>query len=84
MRTLWRLLRIGFHGTLLFVLPWGVGAIVGLVFDVREVEETSDQFASYAAMILLPILLLQLAAITVKVAREIRSAMRSSTRSIAT
>lgn len=74
MRTLWRLLRIGFHGTLLFVLPWGVGAIVGLVFDVREVEETSDQFASYAAMILLPILLLQLAAITVKVAREIRSA----------
>jgi uncharacterized protein (DUF58 family) len=74
MKTLWRLLRIGFHGTLLFVLPWGVGAIVGMVFDVREVEETANQFASYAALILLPILLLQLAAITVKVAREIRSA----------
>jgi uncharacterized protein (DUF58 family) len=74
MKTLWRLLRIGFHGTLLFVLPWGVGAIVGLVFDVREVEETADQFASYAAFLLLPILLLQLAGITVKVSREIRSA----------
>lgn len=74
MKTLWRLLRIGFHGTLLFVLPWGVGAIVGMVFDVREVEETADSFASYAAFILLPLLLLQLAAITVKVARELRSA----------
>jgi uncharacterized protein (DUF58 family) len=80
MKTLWRLLRIGFHGTLLFVLPWGVGALVGMTFDVREVEETADQFASYAAIILLPILLLQLAAITVKVARELRSAKQDGRR----
>ena len=40
MRTLYRLMRAGMHTALLFVLPWLTGALVGMVFDVREVSET--------------------------------------------
>jgi len=73
MRTLLRLLRAGFHTSLLFLLPWLTGAIAGMAFDVREVEETSGQFASVFAMVIVPLLLLQLVAIAIKVSREIRA-----------
>jgi len=46
MRTLYRLLRAGMHTALLFVLPWLTGALVGMVFDVREVAETKGRFAT--------------------------------------
>ena len=72
MRTLYRLLRAGFHTSLLFLLPWLTGALTGMAFDVREVSETSGQFASFFAMIIVPLLLLQLVAISIKVSRELR------------
>ncbi|MBX3215397.1 MAG: DUF58 domain-containing protein [Labilithrix sp.] len=72
MRTLYRLLRAGFHTGLLFVLPWLTGALTGMAFDVGEVTETGGQFASVFAMVIVPLLVLQLAAISVKVSREIR------------
>ena len=72
MRTLFRLLRAGFHTSLLFLLPWLTGALTGMAFDVSEVEETSGQFASVFAMIIVPLLLLQLVAISIKVSRELR------------
>lgn len=72
MLTLYRLLRAGFHTMLLFVLPWLTGALVGVVFDVQEVSETSGQFASFFAIVVVPLLILQMVAITVKVSRDIR------------
>lgn len=72
MRTLYRLLRAGFHTGLLFVLPWLTGALTGMAFDVGEVTETGGQFASVFAMVIVPLLVLQLVAISVKVSREIR------------
>lgn len=72
MKTLYRLLRAGMHTMLLFVLPWVTGALVGMVFDVQEVSETSGQFATYFSMIIVPLLVLQLAAIAVKIGRDIR------------
>ncbi len=68
-----RLLRAAFHGGLLFVLPWGVGALVGIVFDVDEVTETSASFAKWFALFALPLLLFTVVAISVKVGRELRS-----------
>src|SRR5262249_6205698 len=73
MKSLYRLLRAGFHTALLFVLPWMTGAIVGLLFDVREVRETSGQFATFFSIVVVPLLFLQLAAIAVKIGREIRA-----------
>lgn len=73
MRTLYRLLRAGMHTALLFVLPWLTGALVGMVFDVREVAETEGRFATFFSMIIVPLLVLQLAAIAVKIGREIRA-----------
>lgn len=73
MGTLYRLLRAGMHSILLFVMPWLVGTIVGMVVDVREVSETSGQFATFFGFVVIPLLLLQLVAIAVKVGREIRS-----------
>jgi uncharacterized protein (DUF58 family) len=73
MRTLYRLLRAGFHTSLLFVLPWLTGALAGVAFDVREVSETSGQFATMFALVIVPLLLLQLVAIMVKVSRELRA-----------
>jgi uncharacterized protein (DUF58 family) len=72
MRTLYRLLRAGMHTALLFVLPWLTGAFVGMVFDVKEVSETSGRFATLFSMVIVPLLVLQLAAIGIKVSREIR------------
>ena len=72
MRTLYRLLRAGMHTALLFVLPWLTGALVGMVFDVREVSETKGRFATIFSIVIVPLLVLQLAAIAVKVGREIR------------
>lgn len=72
MRTLFRLLRAGFHTSLLFVLPWLTGALTGVAFDVREVSESSGEFASFFGMVIVPLLLLQLVAIAIKVSREIR------------
>jgi len=72
MRTLYRLLRAGMHSGLLFVLPWMTGALVGQLFDVDEVSETKSQFARWFAMLVVPLLLLQLVAIMIKVSREIR------------
>ena len=73
MRSLYRLLRAGMHTGLLFVLPWLTGALVGMVFDVQEVSETKGRFATIFSMVVVPLLVLQLAAIAVKVSREIRS-----------
>jgi uncharacterized protein (DUF58 family) len=72
MRTLYKLLRASFHTGLLFVLPWLTGALTGMAFDVSEVSETSGQFASFFAMIIVPLLLLQIVAISIKVGRELR------------
>lgn len=73
MRTLYRLLRAGMHTALLFVLPWLTGALVGMVFDVQEVAETKGRFATLFTMVIVPLLVLQLAAITVKIGREVRA-----------
>lgn len=72
MKTLYRLLRAGMHTMLLFVLPWVTGALVGMVFDVQEVSETSGRFATLFSMVIVPLLVLQLAAIAVKIGRDIR------------
>ncbi len=73
MRSLYRLLRASFHTGLLFVLPWLTGALTGMAFDVSEVSETSGQFASFFAFVVVPLLLLQLVAISIKVGRELRA-----------
>ncbi|MDF2694806.1 MAG: hypothetical protein K0S65_3189, partial [Labilithrix sp.] len=72
MRTLFKLGRAGFHTGLLFLLPWLTGALTGMAFDVSEVSETSGQFASVFAAIIVPLLLLQIVAISIKVSRELR------------
>jgi uncharacterized protein (DUF58 family) len=72
MRAFYKLLRAGFHTSLLFLLPWLTGALTGMAFDVREVSETGSQFASWFATIIVPLLLLQLVAISIKVSRELR------------
>jgi hypothetical protein len=73
MVTLYRLFRAGFHGTLLFVLPWLVGALVGVAFDIRQVTETSGSFATIFSIVVVPLLLLQLVAIGIKIGREMRA-----------
>lgn len=73
MRTLFKLLRAGFHTALLFVLPWVTGAMTGIAFDVGEVSETSGQLANVFAIVVVPLLLLQLVAISLKVSRELRN-----------
>jgi uncharacterized protein (DUF58 family) len=70
--TLYRLLRASFHTGLLFLLPWLTGAITGMAFDIQEVTETSGQFANFFAVVIVPLLLLQIVAISIKVNREIR------------
>lgn len=72
MKTLYRLLRAGMHTMLLFVLPWVTGALVGMVFDVQEVSETSGRFATLFSMVIVPLMVLQLAAIAIKIARDVR------------
>lgn len=73
MRTLYRLLRAGFHTSLLFVLPWLTGALTAMAFDVREVSDSSGEFASFFGMVIVPLLLLQAVAIAIKVGRELRA-----------
>lgn len=73
MLTLFRLLRASTHSVLLFVLPWIIGALVGTSFDIDEVTETSRRFTSIFAMVVLPLLVLQVIAIGVKVGRELRA-----------
>lgn len=72
MKTLLRLLRAGFHTSLLFVLPWLTGALAGAAFDVKEVSDSSGEFASLFGVVVVPLLFLQLVAITIKVGRETR------------
>ena len=81
--TFWKLLRSGFHGALLFLLPWGVGVLSSLVFDTREVEESEGDFARYFALFTVPLLFAQLVAITVKVGRERRALRESGVRGMA-
>lgn len=83
MRTLYRLLRAGFHTALLFLLPWLTGALAGMIFDVRQVEETAGQFATIFSFVVVPLLVLQLAAISVKVGRELRAAQSEGRRGFA-
>ena len=73
MGTLYKLLRAAVHSVLLFVLPWGIGAAVGVLFDVREVAETSGSFSGLFATFALPTAVLMLAGIGVKGARERRA-----------
>jgi uncharacterized protein (DUF58 family) len=70
--TLFRLFRAGFHTVLLFVLPWGTGVLAAMAFDIGEVTESGGEFASYFALVAMPLLLLQLVAVAVKVGREMR------------
>lgn len=71
--TFFKLLRAGFHGMLLFLLPWAVGGLASVAFDTREVEETGGELARYFAYFTVPLLFAQLVAISVKVARERRA-----------
>jgi len=71
-KTLFRLFRAGFHSILLFILPWGTGVLAAMAFDIGEVTESGGEFASYFALVALPLLLLQLVAVGVKVGREMR------------
>lgn len=71
--TFLRLLRAGFHSTLLFVLPWVLGLAAGAVFDIGEVTETGASFFFYFMLIALPLLFLQLVSIVVRVRRETRA-----------
>jgi uncharacterized protein (DUF58 family) len=84
MKTLYRLLRAGMHTALLFVLPWLTGALVGMVFDVQEVTETKGRFATLFSMVIVPLLVLQLAAIGIKVGREIRARRAEGARGFST
>lgn len=72
MKTLYRLFRAGFHTLLLFALPWLTGALTGMAFDIGEVTETGGAFASVFAIVVIPLLVLQLIAITMKVSRDLR------------
>lgn len=74
MKTLFLLLRAGFHSLLLFALPWVLGALVGVAFDIGEVTETSGRFATLFSLVALPLLVLQVVAIAMKVGRELRAA----------
>jgi hypothetical protein len=73
LRMLYRLLRAGMHTALLFVLPWLTGAVVGMAFNIDEVTETQASFARRFAILIVPLLVLQLVAIIVKVRRDVRS-----------
>lgn len=83
MKTLLRWLNAGFHTSLLFVLPWLIGAIVGTMFDIDEVSETKERFAKLYALIALPLMGLQLWAIVTKVGREIRAERAQGRRGMA-
>ncbi len=83
MRTLFRLLRAGFHGVLLFVLPWGTGALLGSVLDITQVAATATEFATTFAFVALPLCFLQLAAVGVKIRRELRINAREGVRGFA-
>ena len=74
MRTLWLLVRAGFHTCLLFALPWLLGALVGVAFDIDEVTETSGRFATLFSLVVVPLLVLQVVAIAMKIGRELRLA----------
>ncbi len=74
MRTLFRLFRAGFHTTLLFFLPWGIGALLGTVLDIEQVASSAKDFARMFVLVALPLLVLQVVAIGVKVSRELRMA----------
>lgn len=71
--TFLRLLRAGFHSTLLFVLPWVLGLAAGAVFDIGEVTETGASFFFYFMLVALPLLFMQLVSIVVRVRRETRA-----------
>jgi uncharacterized protein (DUF58 family) len=60
-----------------------VGAIVGLVFDVDEVSETSAAFAKWFALLALPLLFFTVVGIWVKVSRELRSLAEQGQRGFA-
>lgn len=70
---LYKLLRAAMHTSLLFVLPWLVGAFTAAFFDVSEVTESGGQFLVYFAWIATPLLLSQLIAVAVKVRRDRRA-----------
>ncbi len=71
--TFLKLLRAGFHGLLLFLLPWGVGGLASMVFDTNEVQESGGEFATYFAYLTIPLFFAQLVGISVKVGRERRA-----------
>jgi uncharacterized protein (DUF58 family) len=53
-----------------------------MAFDVSEVAETSSQFATFFAVVVIPLLLLQLVAIAVKISRELRVARAEGKRGL--
>lgn len=73
MKSLLRWLNAAFHTSLLFVLPWILGALAGLLFDIDEVSGTKERFASLYALVVVPLMALQLWAIVTKVGRELRA-----------
>jgi len=62
------LARILLHGGLIFVLPYLVVSGTISLFETSEVKETVGRFAGLSAVVLVPLMLIQLAA-TVKKAR---------------
>ncbi|MBL8603787.1 MAG: DUF58 domain-containing protein [Myxococcales bacterium] len=68
-------LKIAFHTVLLGLLPFLVGGFSSFFVDVSQVSETSGRLFRFATALLLPVLLVQAAAIVIKVRRE-REALR--------
>lgn len=64
------LLRVGFHTVLLVAMPFIVGGVTGFFAEVSQVSETLDALVRFSATLLLPVLVIQLVAISVKVSRE--------------
>src|SRR5215472_13715987 len=73
MGVLSKLFRAGLHTVLLFVLPWLVGTLIGAFFDAGEVVETRGELTRLFALFVVPMVALQLIAISVKIGRERRA-----------
>ncbi len=74
--TFLKLCRAGFHTVLLFVLPWFIGAITGMVFNIDEVEEQGGGFFRWFGLLTFPLLAVQVVGITVKVLRAMSAARK--------
>jgi len=65
-------LSMGLNTVGAFVLPFAVGLGACALFETSEVKETSDRALAIAALVLAPMILLQLASVAVRTARTWR------------